>query len=170
VAYTSAVPGGARVLVRETRTGATSVVAAPGDASASEPSLSADGRRVAFTARGAGEQDTGVFVRDLTLGQTLLVSRGTGAGGAPAFGASEHPSISADGRRVAFTSDAWNLTPAKCNPARGIFVRDLAAQTTALISVGDGLNRGAGPTKGSSDGSAMRIALMCGHTPQPPST
>ena len=81
-------------------------------------------------------------------------------------GGSGHPSISADGTRVAFTSDAWNLSPHKCNPARGIFVRDLKTATTTLVSVGDGLNRGVGPTKGSGGESAMRIALLCaGHTP-----
>ncbi len=158
VAYTSALPGGSRVLVTDVRSGATQAVTAPAR-SASEPSLSADGRRVAYTVRGAGDQNTGVFIRDLATGATELVSQ---AGGAPAQGASEHPSISADGRRVAFTSDAWNLSRDKCNPARGIFVRDLARGTTTLVSVGDGANRGAGPTKGSSDASAMFVRLLCG--------
>ncbi len=153
---------GNRVVVKDMATGATRVVAPPAaSASASEPSLSADGRRVAFTARGSGEQDTGVYVSDLATGASLLVSRGSGAAGPPAFGASSHPSISADGKRVAFTSDAYNLSPEKCNPARGIFVRDLAAQTTTLVSRGDGTNRGVGPTKGSGGESAMRIALLC---------
>jgi Tol biopolymer transport system component len=116
---------------------------------------------VAFTARGAGEQDTGVYVHDLGSGATELVSRASSAYGAPAFGASSHPSLSADGERVAFTSDAWNLSPSKCNPARGIFVRDLADATTTLVSRGDGTNRGVGPTKGSGGEGAMRIALLC---------
>jgi Tol biopolymer transport system component len=133
---------------------------------AAEPSLSADGTRVAFTARGASENDTGVYVRDLAAGVTILASRASGATGPPAFGGSSHPSLSADGTRVAFTSDAYNLSPAKCNPARGIFVRDLRTSTTTLVSVGDGLNRGVGPTKGSGGESAMRIALLCaGQTP-----
>lgn len=133
--------------------------------SASEPSLSADGSRVAFTARGASELDTGVYVADLETGSMVLASRADGAAGPPAFGASAHPSLSADGTRVAFTSDAWNLSARKCNPARGIFVRDLARQTTELVSEGDGANSGAGPTKGSGGESAMRIALLCAQTP-----
>jgi Tol biopolymer transport system component len=158
VAYTS----GTHVVVRDLRTGRATVVSAPaGDAAAFEPALSADGRRVAFTARGAGGLDTGVYVHDLASGATLLASRADGAAGAPAQGVSGHPSISGDGRRVAFTSDAWNLSPAKCNPARGIFVRDLAARTTTLVSRGDGANRFAGPTKGSIGGDEMRIALLC---------
>jgi Tol biopolymer transport system component len=148
-------------------TGAEHVIAPVATAmSASEPSLSADGSRVAFTARGASELDTGVYVRDLVSGTTVLVSRATGATGPPAFGASAHPSLSADGTRVAFTSDAYNLASAKCNPARGIFVRDLRTATTTLVSSGDGLNRGIGPTKGSGGECAMRIALLCaGQTP-----
>ena len=97
-------------------------------------------------------------MRDLTAGVTVLASRATGP---PAFGGSSHPSISADGRRVAFTSDAYNLSPAKCNAARGIFIRDLTTSTTTLVSSGDGLNRGIGPTKGSGGESAMRVALQC---------
>jgi len=153
---------GNRVVVRDVASGGEHVVAPPAASwSASEPSLSADGTRVAFTARGAGETDTGVYVHDLTAGTTVLASRATGAVGPPAFGGSSHPSLSADGTRVAFTSDAYNLSPAKCNPARGIFVRDLATATTTLVSSGDGLNRGIGPTKGSGGESAMRIALLC---------
>ena len=158
---------GPRVIVRDVGSGAETVVSPPSRSwSASEPSLSADGTRVAFTARGASEDDTGVYVRDLVSGQTLLASRASGVSGPPAFGGSSHPSLSADGTRVAFTSDAYNLSPAKCNPARGIFVRDLTTSTTTLVSRGDGLNRGLGPTKGSGSESAMTIALLCsGQTP-----
>ncbi len=150
MAYSS----GTDVIVRDLRSGASATVA-----NAFEPSLSADGRRVAYTTR--GDQDTGVYVYDLGTRATTLVSRASGAAGAPAQGGSGHPSISADGRRVAFTSDAWNLSPDKCNPARGIFVRDLAKNTTTLVSRNDGDNRFAGPTKGSISGGEMRIALLC---------
>jgi Tol biopolymer transport system component len=156
IAYTQ----GARVVVRDLRSGASVAVALPG-AALSEPSLSADGKRVAFTARGAGDGNTSVYVRDLATGATLLVSRASGAAGPPAMGASSHPSLSADGQRVAFTSDAWNLSASKCNPARGIFVRDLAAASTVLVSRGDGENQGFGPTKGSGGADAMRVRLLC---------
>ena len=66
------------------------------------------------------------------------------------MGSASHPAISGDGRRVAFTSEAWNLSPQKCNSARGIFVRDLGRGTTRPASSGDGGNRYLGPTKGSS--------------------
>ncbi len=158
VAYTH----GRHVIVRTLASGRATVVApSERSATASEPSLSADGRRVAFTARGAGEQSTAVYVHDLDTGRTELASRASGAGGPPAMGASSHPSLSADGRRVAFTSDAWNLSPDKCNPARGVFVRDLERSTTTLVSRNDGANQGLGPTRGSGTESAMRIALLC---------
>jgi len=81
--------------------------------------------------------------------------------GPPAAGSSAKPSISAGGRRVTFTSDAWNLAPGKCNTARGIFARDLARGRTTLVSRGDGANRATGPTKGSSASEDWRVALLC---------
>lgn len=155
VAFTS----GTRVVVASN--GRNTTITPPDPSmTASEPSISADGARVAFTARGAGGA-TSVYVHDVASGSTTLVSRASGPGGPPAMGASSHPSISADGARVAFTSDAWNLSPAKCNPARGIFVRDLETQTTKLVSRGDGENAGLGPTKGSGTASMMRVRLLC---------
>jgi len=59
-----------------------------------------------------------------------LVSRAA----APGNGASEDPSISADGRRIAFASTATNLDPGKADPTRAIFVRERAAGTTRLVS------------------------------------
>jgi Tol biopolymer transport system component len=152
---------GNRVVVHDLRSGETVEVAPPDPSmAASEPSLSADGTRVAFTARGAGGA-TSVYLHDIATGRTELVSRASGAGGPPAMGASSHPSLSADGTKVAFTSDAWNLSPAKCNPARGIFVRDLETADTTLVSRGDGENAGLGPTKGSGTAGMMRVRLLC---------
>jgi Tol biopolymer transport system component len=157
-----------RVFVRDVRTHETTL-AAPSprgdalaaDATAFEPALSGDGSVVAFSARNGGDRAAGVFARDLDAGVTRLVSRASGAAGAPAAGSSGHPSISADGRRVAFTSDAWNLSRSKCHPARGVFVRDLAREETTLVSLGDGQNRWRGPTKGSITGDEMLVTLLC---------
>ena len=100
-------------------------------------------------------------MRDLRTRRTQLVSRADGADGPPGMGSASHPAISGDGRRVAFTSEAWNLSPQKCNSARGIFVRDLARATTRPASAGDGGNRYLGPTKGSSAQSDAFITLLC---------
>ena len=92
-------------------------------------SVSADGRYVAFQSRasnlvaGDGNNDYDVFVRDREFpGKTIRMSVDTG-GGDP-NGPSMFPSISANGRFVAFQSDASNLISSDTNGATDIFVRD----------------------------------------------
>jgi hypothetical protein len=108
-----------------------SATAAAGSGVAEEtPAVSADGRYVAYSAA-QGEQ-LEIFVRDTCLGagtacqpRTLLVS--AAADGAAANGESHAPSMSADGRYVAFSSAATNLTAnAATNTASGrqIYLRD----------------------------------------------
>ena len=104
---------------------------------------------------------TQVFARDVDGGPAQLVSRADGPAGAPGQGAAVHPAISGDGTKVAFTSDAWNLSADKCNTARGVFVRDLRRGRTRLASVGDGDNRYIGPTKGSSTGGDAFVMMLC---------
>lgn len=114
-----------------------------GDANSTEPSISADGRYVAFTSRAknlspaanAGQRQ--VYVRDLVAKTTTLVSRASGAGGAVADQSSNEPSISADGRYVAFRSGAENLS-AEDAVGSDIFVRDLQGRATELVSRASG--------------------------------
>jgi Tol biopolymer transport system component len=61
-----------------------------------------------------------------------------GRGGQQANGDSLMPAISADGRFVAFTSDASNLVAGDTNGATDVFVRDRVAQLTRRVSVGPG--------------------------------
>ena len=80
-----------------------------------------------------------VFVRDLQLGTTTLVSVnrfGTGSGNnSSSFGRFGGP-ISADGRFVAFTSFASDLVANDTNgTTKDLFVRDLQLGTTTLVSV-----------------------------------
>ena len=70
---------------------------------------------------------------------TLLVSRQSaadgGAGATGGFNGSDFASISADGRFVAFVSDATNLSTADTNdPFEDVYVRDLQTDTTTLVS------------------------------------
>lgn len=112
------------VYLRDTRTGQTTVVGGaqpPNDAS-TMPSISADGRSVAFVsmATNLGLRDrnrtSDVFLYDVPTGAVTLVSRA--AGGGAANGTSLSPAISADGRFVAFQSDASDLACARnCRPA-----------------------------------------------------
>jgi Tol biopolymer transport system component len=55
--------------------------------------------------------------------------------GAEGHGTSAAPALSADGRYVAFESDATNLVPGDGNGFRDVFVRDRAAGTTMRASV-----------------------------------
>ena len=105
------------------------------------PAISADGRVVVFasSANDLVADDTNrfidVFARDLQAGKTLLVSR-NGAGRNGGNNDSQNPLISADGRLVTFRSLASDLAPeSDANSKPDIFVRDLQAGTTALISV-----------------------------------
>ena len=73
-------------------------------------------------------------------GQTTLITigfDGTPASGGSRFGSSESriPSISADGRYVAFSWGATNLVPNDTNDSHDVFVRDLEKGVTELISV-----------------------------------
>jgi Tol biopolymer transport system component len=163
VAYTATGPGGrSHVVIRDLSSGRRTVLGSPSKTGlAYEPALSDDGTRVAYVSRPSDSRRTQVFRTDLESGATELVSREDGPAGPPGLGAASHPDISGDGRRVAFTSDSWNLAPAKCNNARGVFVRDVERATTTLVSVGDGGNRYLGPTKGSSSGDDAVVMLMC---------
>lgn len=101
------------------------------------PSISADGRYVAFQSSASnlapGANALGnIYVRDLQLGTTTLVSVPSGPGFA--IGPSFAPSISGDGTRVAFHSSAFNLVPGDWGGFTDVFVRDLTTSTTTLIS------------------------------------
>ncbi|MDP9386901.1 MAG: Ig-like domain-containing protein [Actinomycetota bacterium] len=113
---------------------------AEGNAASGQPSVSFDGRYVAFDSaasnlvldtNGAGD----VFVRDVVSGVTTRVS--VDSSGRQATGAwSERPAISGDGRYVAFDSGAANLVLGDLNKAQDVFVHDRDSGTTTRVSVG----------------------------------
>lgn len=86
-----------------------------GNGASGSPSISADGNLVAFfsTSSNLHAEDVDVipdvFVRNMSTGEMILVSRASGALGSKGNGASSSPAISADGRYVAFESIATNL-------------------------------------------------------------
>jgi Tol biopolymer transport system component len=104
------------------------------------PVISANGRYVAFASKAKNlsriDKDSveDVFVRDLKTNRTLLVSRGQGKRGAAGSGDSSNPSISADGRYVAFESYASNLGPADNGTIPDVFVRDMRSGRVFLAS------------------------------------
>ena len=138
--------GETRIYVRDLARGRTIAVTDARDGFVLSPSISADGRRVAYAA--IDGDHSRVLVRDVRSPRAAatLVSRASGRTGAAADGSSSDPSISADGRRVAFSSLATNLAAGKPDDRRGVFVRDLEAATTTLVSaaVASGTAAGAG--------------------------
>src|SRR5262249_31331609 len=122
----------------------------PGDGHSFNPSTSANGRYIAFQSYAtnldpdSNDSVEDVFVRDVVTHSTVLVSRATGAAGAVGDGDSLAPSISADGRYVAFESLAKNLDPDSNDAFSDIFVRDMVANTTTLVSRATGAAGAAG--------------------------
>jgi Tol biopolymer transport system component len=104
------------------------------------PSLSRDGRWVAFLSGAtnlvAGDTNgcDDVFVHDLSTGATVRGSVSTA--GIQANRASSYSSICGDGSRVVFQSQAGNLSKIDLkNGSSDVFLRDVAAGTTELVSV-----------------------------------
>ncbi|HUA65622.1 MAG TPA: hypothetical protein VME24_07230 [Alphaproteobacteria bacterium] len=99
---------------------------------------STNGRYVAFASEATdlAENDTNewreIFERDLWLQTNYLVSADTN--GFPASAPSTEPSISGNGRYVAFSSYATNLVAGVFTNTENVFLRDLQAATTALVS------------------------------------
>lgn len=142
------------VFLRDRLRGTTERISIGGDGeqanggSSGAPALSADGRFVAFGSFASNlvPGDTNgaadVFVRDRANGTTERVSVATGGG--QADGGGGDPTISADGRYVAFDSSASNLVAGDANGATDVFVHDRQTGTTTLVSVA-----GAEPGRGS---------------------
>lgn len=133
--------GSGDIFVRDLVTGETTCASVSssgelGNSSSEWCTISADGRYVAFSSNSTNlvANDTAgddVFVRDLVSGTTSLASVSSSG----VQGGGLWPSMSADGRHVAFLSDSPALVPGDANGQQDIFVRDLSAGTTALASV-----------------------------------
>ena len=108
------------------------------DSASNNPSTSANGRYVAFQSdatdlvTGGSNGSMHIFVRDRQTPTTIQVS--LNSLGNEELDPSRTPSISGDGMHVAFESDA-DLAGGDANAFSDIFVRDLLAVTTTLVSV-----------------------------------
>ncbi len=140
------------IYVRDRQTGQVSLVSrASGPAGAKgardsyNPRISANGRFVVFRSNATNlvPEDTDtledIYVRDLQANQTILVSRASTPVGAKGNGGSFNASISADGQRVAFRSEATNLSPEDTDTVPDIYVRDLSTNETILVSRASGV-------------------------------
>jgi Tol biopolymer transport system component len=114
----------------------------------SQSEMSADGRYVAFVSgsRTLAPGDTNgqpdVYLRDRVAGTTTRVS--VSSSGDQGNGRSDGPSISRDGRFVAFFSYASTLVSGDTNGKPDVFLRDVVAGTTRRVSVSSGGQQGNG--------------------------
>ena len=141
--FTAGDTGGQDVFVHDRLTGTTDLVdvtTAGGRPrfGAWQPAISGNGRFVAFVSASAdmavpASGRINVYLRDLGAGVTRRVSI-TGSG-ALASGSSDQPALSADGRYVAFSSNAPNLAQGDTNRKWDVFVRDRARRSVRRVSV-----------------------------------
>jgi len=110
-----------------------------GDYGSSSPSISGDGRYIAFESdainlvSGNANGFYGIFVFDTILLKTTRVS--INSGGTQGNSDSFAPSISGDGRYIAYTSYADNLVTGDTNELPDIFVFDSQTLNTRRVSV-----------------------------------
>jgi Tol biopolymer transport system component len=100
--------------------------------------ISADGRYIAFASQarnlpGAVNTDGQLYLRDTVAGTTTKLS--VNSAGVEANGSASFPSLSADGRFVAYQSAASNVVAGDTNGVFDIFVLDRTSGTTTRISV-----------------------------------
>jgi Tol biopolymer transport system component len=136
--------GASDVFLHDSLTGSTTLMSvssagAQGDLDSIHPTISADGRYVAFESKAttlvAGDTNAAidVFVHDCVTGITLRAS--VSSSGGQGNGDSVLPSLSADGRYVAFSSYASNLVPGDTNGNVDIFVHDCQTGITTMASI-----------------------------------
>ena len=142
------------VFVRDCQTGLIIRVSVASDgtqanAGSAESALSGDGRYVVFVSAAtnlvSGDMNgvADVFVHDCQTGETTRVS--VASDGTEANVASGYPCITPDGRYVAFSSAASNLTSGDSNGARDSFVHDCqTGETTRVRAASDGAPEGSG--------------------------
>jgi Ca2+-binding RTX toxin-like protein len=137
------------VFVRDLQLGTTTLVSVndagtgSGNGRSYNPEISADGQFVVFSSHADdlvatdtnGTRD--VFVRDLTRGTTTTLVSVNEAGIDSGNAFSGYPTISANGRFVAFESNADDLVATDTNGMSDVFVRDLENGTTILVSVNE---------------------------------
>jgi PKD repeat protein len=136
--------GHSDIFIHDRKTGETTRLPVAGDGTQSNggsyrPLLSADGRFVAFSSDASNlvDNDTNnykdVFLHDRQTGETIRVS--VASDGTEGDRESEGPSVSGDGRFVAFSSYAGNLVDNGTKGRREIYLHDRQTRETTRVSV-----------------------------------
>lgn len=135
------------IFVHDRRTGETTRVSlstsgVQGNNHSFSPAIGADGRHVAFVSfatnlvAGDTNNRADIFVHDRQTGVTLRVS--VSSLGVQADRDSSDPTISEDGRFIAYDSDARNLVPNDTNQLPDVFVYDMQTGETTRASLANG--------------------------------
>lgn len=132
------------IFVRDMKKRRTSMISVnqagePGNGPSLTPAISRNGRYVVFASAASDLTDsdangfTDIFVRNIETGTTEKISRGFD--GAEADGNSTLPSISWDGRMIAFSSTATNMRRDKQTEGSHVYVFDRYSDEMTLVSV-----------------------------------
>jgi hypothetical protein len=131
------------------------------------PSLAADGTHVAFASISTNldpadtEGDNDVYVKDIGSGDIALAS--TSDTGVKGNSDSYDASLSVDGSRVAFYSEATNLDPADTDISGDVYVKDLTTGDITLATTSDTgvkANGASGGASLSSDGTRVAFSSI----------
>lgn len=158
-----------QIFWRDRNAGITKLISASpageeGNADSYAPAISGDGKTVAFESYSSnlvqndknGFRD--VFVWHSNTGKIDVVS--IGAKGAEANAESYEPTVSGDGNFIAFTSMAGNISPTdKGVSNNNVYLRDLQAEITIMISVDPAAKKGGGGSNPSISYDGNRIAF-----------
>ena len=162
-----------RCYVRNMATGTTKLVSVnsngvPATSQTFSPAVSADGRYVTFYGTGMGlpgaNGSSQVWVRDLKTGSTVLASRANNG----TVGSGVYPSLSGNGRFVAFESNAANM-PGADGVHTFVYRRDLVMGQTLLVSRDGNGNPATGDVYGQLLSSDGRFVVFRSNDPDLPS-
>ncbi|MCB0118590.1 MAG: PD40 domain-containing protein, partial [Anaerolineales bacterium] len=134
--------GAGDIFVRDMQLGTTTGVTVSGNAGGFDGSISLDGRFVVFNSRSTNfvPDDTNgvadVFVYSIQAGQIVRAS--VNSSGVQGGFSSTEPSISGDGRYVTFSTSSDDFTTVDTYGYTQLYVRDMQAGTTSLVSYKDG--------------------------------
>ncbi|MEL7228481.1 MAG: hypothetical protein AAGK38_01040 [Pseudomonadota bacterium] len=132
------------IFLHDTETGTTTIISKAADGTSNSaggrhPEISADGQFIVFesSSNNLVDNDTNIkrdiFLHNRITGETTLVSKATD--GTQGNGGSFSATISADGKFIAYSSDATNLVANDTNGSRDVFLYDVENGTTTLVGV-----------------------------------
>ncbi len=158
-----------QIFWRDRNTGTTKLVSASasgqeGDGDSYYPAISGDGKTVAFESYSTNLVDgdkngyRDIFVWHSATGKIQTVS--IGKNGASADAESYEATVSGDGNLIAFTSAASNISEIEKGVSNNnVFIRDMSAGITTMISVDPRAKKGGGGSKPSISYDGSRVAF-----------